>query len=86
MTTAKQINPKTGMEIINYPRKPKIDGRRRKDRMLEDLYNYADKMRWALRSRRDNPRLMYENTSLAGKEDAYAEMSDYIYRIMKKGK
>lgn len=86
MSTAKQINPKTGIEVIPYPNKPKIDGRRKKEAMLEDLYNYCDAMRWACRSRRDNPRIMFENTSLAGKQAAYEEISNLIYIIIKKGR
>jgi hypothetical protein len=81
-----EINVKTGKPIVPYPRKPAIDKRRNKDKMLKALQAYCDKMRWACRSRRENPHRYAENTSLAGQESAYSEISYMLSEIMAKGK
>ena len=84
--SSREAKVKSLRDNAKKPRPFKIDGRRKKAAMLEDMYQYLRDARHYWWTRKDNPYRYCEMTRAAGKKAAFAIAEDMLYNILKKGK
>jgi len=83
---SREAKVKSLRDNAKQPKPFKIDGRRKKEAMLEDLYQYVKDARHFWWTRKDNPYKFCEMTRAAGKKDAYAKVEGMLRKILDKGR